>query len=142
MHAPVWRVDIARSVRLSGLCAAFAGVAAWAAWLTVAPRWGDAAGAAAALLLAAVLILQALRQAHRAPDGLALWPDGALERLQGAARPRLGRLAGLTQWPGVLALDVRYADGSAEAVVVLSDAVPADAYRRLAVWARCHAGRD
>jgi hypothetical protein len=142
MHAPVWRVAIARSARLNGACAVFIGAAAYAAWLTVAPRWGGAAGMAAAFALAAGLLGQAVRRARSRPDGLALWPDGAIERLRGEARPRLGRLAGLTQWPGLLALDLRYADGSAEAVVVLSDAVSAEAYRRLAAWARSHAGRN
>jgi len=133
-----WRVRLACSVRLRCLQACLVLALCLAVWLVVAPRWGRSAAVLVTVLTATGLVWRAGLDSRRRPDGLMLYPDGLLERLDGTAPWRSGRPLGLLQWPGMLALTVRYDDGGAETVLALSDALDAEAFRGLAAWARRH----
>ncbi len=135
------RVRLVRSVRLQWLQAGFMLAAIGAAWLIIAPRLGALAAGCGAAAIAAWLAWRAGIDSQRGPDCLILHEDGQVYRLAGTGLPRVGRPAGLLQWPGLLALDLQYDDGGAETVLALSDGLEAPAFRTLAAWGRRHAQR-
>ncbi|MEA3118189.1 MAG: hypothetical protein QOI13_1459 [Paraburkholderia sp.] len=117
---------------------AFAIVAALAVHCVIAPRGGNAAAAALAAATFAALALAALARERRQPVALCLEPDGIAALGRSGGLLLRGRIAGCAQWADRLLLIAVMPHGGTRAAsfVVAADALPAEAFRELAVRAR------
>lgn len=111
-----------------------------AVWTTLAPWLGAlrAMPLAFAFLVACGLAAAAWRRNQ--PAGIEIGPDSFVAYSRDGGRLLQGRLAGASQWGGsLLALAVETGARRAT-VLVAADALGREAFRELAVRARCAAG--
>jgi hypothetical protein len=131
-------IALSRSVAVRASLFAFTLLAALAVRGVVMPRGGDVAGFAFAAATFGALAVAALAHERRQPAALSLEPDGI------AAYDRLGRLlvrgriAGCAQWASLLLVIAVMPHGGTRLsrLLVAADALPAEAFRELAVRAR------
>ena len=136
------RIALRRSVAVRAATFAFALVAALALGSVVLPRGGDAAAVALAAATFGALTLAALAHERRQPAALGLEPDGVVAYDRAGGVVLRGRIAGCAQWADRLLMMAVLPHGGARAapLLVAADALPAEAFRELAVRAR-HAAR-
>lgn len=135
------RLRLATSRRLRGLQAGFICAAGCAAWLVVAPRLGVLPAAAAVLVAVAWLAWRAGIACAQRPCAVVLQAAGGIALVDGTRPVRERQLAGLVQWPGLLALEWVPEAGSQAALLVLSDELERGQFRALAAWSRRHQRR-
>jgi hypothetical protein len=134
----IGHIALRRSVAVRAATLAFSLVAALAVHCVVVPRGGDAAAAALAAASFGALALAALACERRQPAALCLEPDGIAAYGRTGGILLRGRITGCAQWADrLLLIAVMPHDGARAApLVVAADALPAEAFRELAVRAR------
>jgi hypothetical protein len=119
---------------LTVLCILIA-VAAFEACL--AARLGVWQAAPAALAVLASLVLAANHHWRAEPGALKIGPDGLTVWNRSGQLLAEGRIAGCSQWSGrLLILALAGASGRRRALLIAADALPAAAFRELAVLGR------
>ncbi|WP_233863789.1 protein YgfX [Paraburkholderia adhaesiva] len=140
------RVDVPRimlrpSVALHLVLATAIGLAVAALYTTLAPWLGAVRAVPPTLAFLAVCGLAAAAWRREQPAVIEIGPDSIAACSRHGARIAQGRLTGASQWgTSLLALDLRSGKRRAT-VLIAADSLDADAFRALAVRARCAAGR-
>ncbi|WP_296656889.1 hypothetical protein [Paraburkholderia sp.] len=130
-----------RSAALHVVLAAGIGVAAAAVHTSLAPWLGDARAIVPTLASLALCGLAAAAWHRTQPAVIEMGPDFLAAYGKDGACTARGRLTGASQWgTSLLALTVEGSAGRTT-VLVAADALEPDAFRTLAVRARCAAGR-
>jgi hypothetical protein len=132
------RIALSRSVAVRAATFAFALVVALAVRGVIAPLAGDSAAVALGAAVFGALALAACAHERRQAAVLYLEPDGIAAYGRCGALIVRGRFAGYTQWANRLLVIAVTPHGGARAVplLVAADALPAEAFRELAVRAR------
>ncbi|MDR6445892.1 protein YgfX [Paraburkholderia sp. DD10] len=135
------RIALRRSVTLRTAAAVFVLIATLAVYTCLAARMGAWWAVPFTLAACALLILGAARHELARPITLKLGPDG-LSAWDGAGNLLAqGRIAGCSQWTGrLLVLALAPDHGRPCTLMVPVDAIPASAFRELAVLGRRGAG--
>lgn len=116
-------------------------IAAIAVEVCFASRWGVFQAAPAALAVLACLALAAIWHWRAEPGVIHIGPDGLTVWNRSGKFLARGRVAGCSQWSGrLLMLALAGPSGSPRSLLVSADALPAEAFRQLAVLGR-HAAR-
>jgi hypothetical protein len=131
-------IALRHSIAVRAATLAFALIAAVAVHCVVLPRGGDVAAAMLAAATFGALALAALVRERRQPAALSLEPDGIAAYCRSGGLLLRGRIAGCAQWADRLLLIAVMPHGGARAapLVIAADALPAEAFRELAVRAR------
>ncbi len=131
-------IALSRSAAVRAATLAFALLAALAVHSIVMPRGGAAAAVALAAATFAALALAAVAHERRQPGALSLEPDGVAVYDRSGRMLLRGRIAGCAQWASLLLVIAVMPHGGMRAarLLVAADALPADAFRELAVRAR------
>jgi hypothetical protein len=135
------RISLRPSLTLLFILAAGIGMATASVWTVLAPWLGAlrAIPLTLAFLAACCLAVAAWRRSQ--PASIEIGPDSFVAYSRGGARLLQGHLAGASQWgASLLALAVRAGKRRAT-LLVAADAIKPEAFRELAVRARCAAGR-
>jgi hypothetical protein len=132
------RIELSRSVAVRAATFAFALVVALAVRGVIAPLAGDSAAVALGAAVLGVLALAAVARERRQAAVLYIEPDGIAAYGPCGALIVRGRFAGCMQWADRLLMIAVSPHGGSRAVplLVAADALPADAFRELAVRAR------
>jgi hypothetical protein len=127
-----------RSVAVRAATLGFALIAALALGSVVMPRGGAAAAVALAAASFGALWLAALAHERRQPVAIGIDPDGVVAYDWCGGVILRGRIAGCVQWADRLLVMAVTTHGGARArpLLIAADALPAEAYRELAVRAR------
>ncbi|WP_052420931.1 protein YgfX [Paraburkholderia ferrariae] len=135
------RIPLRPSLALHFALASGAGVAAAAVWTALAPWLGIWRALPLVLAFVAACGLSAAAWRRTQPAVIEIGPDSFAAYSREGVRLLEGRLTGAAQWGGsLLALAVK-AGARRATVLVAADAVGREAFRALAVRARCAAGR-
>ncbi len=93
------------------------------------------------LAVGALLVLCAVKHEHAQPVALKIGPDGLSAWNRAGGLLTQGRIAGCSQWSGRLLVLALVPDhGRARTLLLAADALPASAFRALAVLGRRGAG--
>jgi hypothetical protein len=135
------RIALRRSVTLRTAAAVFVLIATLAVYTCLAARLGAWWAVPLTLAACALLVLGAARHELARPVAFKLGPDG-LSAWDGAGNLLAqGRIAGCSQWTGrLLVLALAPDHGRPCTLMVPVDAIPASAFRELAVLGRRGAG--
>jgi hypothetical protein len=135
------RIVLRLSPTLLFLLAAGIAVAAAAVWTALAPWFGSARAVPPALAMLAAGGLSLAAWCRRQSAAIEIGPDSFATWSRAGACLLRGRLTGASQWgSALLALSVQ-GEVRRATVLIAADAVDRAAFRKLAVEARCAAGR-
>ncbi|RQH09641.1 protein YgfX [Paraburkholderia dinghuensis] len=135
------RIMLRQSVALHLVLATAIGIAVAAVYTTLAPWLGAARSVLPTLAFLAVCGLAAAAWRRKQPVFVEIGSDSIAACSRDGARIERGRLTGASQWgTSLLALDLRGGKRRAT-VLIAADALDSEAFRALAVRARCAAGR-
>jgi hypothetical protein len=135
-------IALSRSVAVRAATLAFALVAALAVHGVIEPRGGSVTAIALSAATFGALALATLAHERRQPAALVIEPGGVAAYDRSGAVIFRGRIVGCAQWANRLLMIAVRPEGGARAVpmLVAADALPAEAFRDLAVRVR-HATR-